>query len=184
MLLGPVARVSIWWLWPEAREGVGELFPTICDAVAVGCLLAGLRERLGAHAGYLRALRSPLAALLPLLALAAHQTSRHPSIYLSVGNSAVNVALALWLDRVVRFPEGRDGRLLNARALEYVGKISYSLYLWQEPFLYRHSPSPLFAFPANILLAFAAAAASYYGVERTFLELRARRARRGSAAPA
>jgi peptidoglycan/LPS O-acetylase OafA/YrhL len=175
MLLGPVARTLVWRLWPGARAGVGESFPTICDAIAAGCVLAGFRRRLGEHAGYLRALRSPLAALLPFLALLVHQAWDHPRVYLPLGHSVVDVALALYVDRVVRFPHAADARLLNTAPLEYIGKLSYSLYLWQQLFLDRYATSPLCAFPLNVALAGAAAVASYYGVERTFLRLRARR---------
>jgi peptidoglycan/LPS O-acetylase OafA/YrhL len=182
MVLSPVARVAAWHLWPDSHEGMGELFPTICDSIAVGCLLSGGRKWLDGQPGYLRALRSPAAMLLPFLALLVHQLWRHPSIYLPVGHTVVNVTLALYIDRVVRFPEGADGWLLNRRPLEYVGQLSYSLYLWQQLFFNRHSRGVLCSFPLNVGLAALAAVVSYYTVEKTFLDLRARRARVGRAA--
>jgi peptidoglycan/LPS O-acetylase OafA/YrhL len=181
VVLAPVARVAIFRLLPQAREGVGEVFPTICDSIAVGCLLAGGRSYLSGQPRYLRMLQSPLAMFLPVAAFLVHQLYRYPSVYLPVGHTAVNVALALYIDRVVRFPGGLDGRLLNTAPMELVGKLSYSLYLWQQLFLNRASPSPLCAFPLNVALAAAAAALSYYGVEQTFLNLRARRAARAAA---
>jgi len=179
VVLAPAARVLTWHLMPSAREGIGESFPTICDSVALGCLLAGMGPWLGRQPRYLWFLRSPLAALLPLVALGAHQLWISPSVYLPVGHSAVDVALALYIDRVVRFPGTLDGRVLNVGALEFVGKLSYSLYLWQQLFLNRTSTSPLCAFPLNLVLAALVAVVSYYGVERTFLRLRARRSMAG-----
>ena len=176
MVLSPLTRVLLWRLWPESHEGMGELFPTICDSIAVGCLLSGGRKWLGEQPAYLRALRSPAAMLLPFFALLVHQLWRHPSVYLPVGHTVVNVSLALYIDRAVRFPEGLDGRLFNTRPLEFVGKLSYSLYLWQQLFFNRYSSSPLCAFPLNVALAAVAALVSYYTVEKTFLDLRARRA--------
>jgi peptidoglycan/LPS O-acetylase OafA/YrhL len=55
-----------------------------------------------------------------------------------------------------------------------VGVISYSLYLWQQLFLCRYHASWFTTFPLNIVLAFAAATASYHLVEQPFLRLRER----------
>ena len=43
--------------------------------------------------------------------------------------------------------------------------MSYSLYLWQQPFLNRHSSGLAQSFPFNILLAVVVAHASYLLVE-------------------
>jgi peptidoglycan/LPS O-acetylase OafA/YrhL len=53
-----------------------------------------------------------------------------------------------------------------------VGVLSYSLYLWQQPFLNRESNSSLCAFPLNIVLVSVMAVLSYLLVERPFLRLR------------
>jgi peptidoglycan/LPS O-acetylase OafA/YrhL len=50
--------------------------------------------------------------------------------------------------------------------------MSYSLYLWQQPFLNRTVPAWPTAFPVNLLLAASVALLSYYLVERPFLALR------------
>jgi peptidoglycan/LPS O-acetylase OafA/YrhL len=177
VVLAPAARVAIYRLVPAAREGVGEMFPTICDAIAMGCLLAGGSSYLSRQPSYLRMLGSPIAALLPLAALVVHQLWRYPSVYLPVGHTVVDAAVTLYVDRVVRFPGGLDGRLLNTAPMELVGKLSYSIYLWQQIFFERASTSLLCTFPLNVALVAAAAAVSHYGVEKTFLDLRARRAR-------
>ena len=43
--------------------------------------------------------------------------------------------IALVIDWCVTFADGRVGRVPNAPPLVFVGWISYSLYLWQQPFL-------------------------------------------------
>ena len=45
------------------------------------------------------------------------------------------------------------GRVLNAAPLALVGLISYSLYLWQQPFLNRDGHAVWMAFPLNLALA-------------------------------
>jgi peptidoglycan/LPS O-acetylase OafA/YrhL len=52
--------------------------------------------------------------------------------------------------------------------------LSYSIYLWQQPFLDRASDGFVHRFPQNLILAFAAALASYYLIEKPFLRLRHR----------
>jgi peptidoglycan/LPS O-acetylase OafA/YrhL len=59
-----------------------------------------------------------------------------------------------------------------------VGTLSYSLYLWQQPFLNRTEARVFTWFPLNIALVFVFALASYYGVEKPFLRLRQRVERR------
>jgi peptidoglycan/LPS O-acetylase OafA/YrhL len=75
---------------------------------------------------------------------------------------------------VVSIPQGWTTKLLNWWPLVFLGQMSYSLYLWQQPFLNRNSRAWFSAFPVNLCLAFAAALCSYYLIERPFLALRER----------
>lgn len=63
-------------------------------------------------------------------------------------------------------------RFLNHPAVNYVGKLSYSIYLWQQLFiatdLYRSG------FLLNFVCIFAAANVSYHAIEKPILSLRAR----------
>ena len=65
-------------------------------------------------------------------------------------------------------------RLLASKPLVGIGLISYSIYLWQQPFLNRHFPALPTSFPLNLALVFIAASISYYAIERPFLDLRQR----------
>ena len=64
--------------------------------------------------------------------------------------------------------------ILNVEPVVWLGKISYSLYLWQQLFAFGGHPRPWY-FP---LLAVVAASASYYLVEQPILRERERRAQR------
>lgn len=63
-------------------------------------------------------------------------------------------------------------RILEAAPLRWIGRISYSLYLWQQLFLVgakvpRPLPfGPLQAWPLNIVAVFVSASVSYYLLER------------------
>lgn len=68
-----------------------------------------------------------------------------------------------------RFP----ARILEWKPLRWVGRISYSLYLWQQFFLLcpvnHWLLRPLHRFPFNVLATFGCAIISYYFVERPLL---------------
>jgi peptidoglycan/LPS O-acetylase OafA/YrhL len=77
--------------------------------------------------------------------------------------------------------ERKDG-FLNRGVLAWTGLLSYSLYLWQQPFLLFDGP--LNYFWARILLTFAAAYASYSFIEKPILRLSAPRNKDIRPAPA
>lgn len=72
-------------------------------------------------------------------------------------------------------PEEWLGRLLETRPFTFFGRLSYSLYLWQQLFfLHRPETSVLHYFqgwPINIVASVLCALASYYFVEKPFIKL-------------
>jgi peptidoglycan/LPS O-acetylase OafA/YrhL len=93
-----------------------------------------------------------------------------------LGTTFENLAIALIVDRSVRVPDDLAGKVLNWAPLVWIGTLSYSLYLWQEPLLNHELRSGIYAYPLNLAVAVAAAIASYYLIERPTLALRDRRA--------
>jgi peptidoglycan/LPS O-acetylase OafA/YrhL len=63
--------------------------------------------------------------------------------------------------------------ILNARPVVWLGRISYSLYLWQQLFVFGEHPRPWYF----VLLAIGLASASYYLVEQPMLRVREKRSR-------
>jgi peptidoglycan/LPS O-acetylase OafA/YrhL len=69
-------------------------------------------------------------------------------------------------------PDSPLGRVLEIAPVRYVGRLSYSLYIWQQLFLmFRGGHAFIQTFPANIVLAFLFAAGSYYLVERPMIKI-------------
>ncbi len=186
VLIVPIIRVAEWELMRAAGDGIGVRFETVADSIAAGCVLACVRPALHRSATYRRLLASPLFIVVPVLAMAGNLMHDHPLVAFGIGLTVMNVCLALCLDWCVTFSTGRIGRVLNAAPLVFIGWISYSLYLWQQPFLNRASAHLVAQFPLNIVLTAAAALASYYLVERPSLRWRKRietRRRRPSPSP-
>jgi len=175
VLVAPILRVGCWYLMPGFRELIPKAFPTICDAIAIGCVLACLRDRLSHWSAYLRFTRSWAFLLIPLMILVSNALGWHATRpdYL-VGQSVRNIGIAMSLDWCIRYPNSMIGRFLNLRPMVWLGTLSYSFYLWQQAFLNRLSDAVWCSFPLNISLAFAFAALSYFLIERQFLQLRSR----------
>lgn len=64
-------------------------------------------------------------------------------------------------------------RMLELRPIQWIGRLSYSLYVWQMMFLVPHDrPLGIFqSFPMAFICAFACAAGSYYLIERPSIRL-------------
>lgn len=119
-------------------------FPVVCGPIALGCLLALYPVRV----------RVPAWIFVPvILVLDAYDV-----------RFVVNILVALCVARVVAVPPAA----LNWGPLMWLGKISYSLYLFQQLFLDSISGKPAIPlpFPLNIAGAVAVATASYYFIEQ------------------
>ena len=84
----------------------------------------------------------------------------------------INILVALAVFRCIAVPDDRLGRILNSKALMFVGGLSYSIYVWQQLFLPPIPPGS--SFPLNLLAALATALCSYYLIERPCLNLKKR----------
>lgn len=172
--LVPFIRATEFHFIAASREGMGAWFETAADCLAAGCLLAGMRDWLSRQQLYMRFLSSRLFVIVPILILGMNYL--HPALrykYTLVW-PVMNVGIALCIDWCMRFPNSPLGQFLNWRPVAFVGVLSYSLYLWQQPFLNRNVASVFTTFPYNVGFAFCAALASYYLVEKPFLRLKKR----------
>jgi peptidoglycan/LPS O-acetylase OafA/YrhL len=171
ILLAPVMRVLAWYFAPSRDDVIMEAYPCVMDAIAAGSLLAVTRRWFDGVAWYQRFLRSPLFLAVPV-AVALLNPARWVAFDYTLGITLQVVGITLMVDRVTRVSGDPVYWLLNSRAMVWAGTLSYSLYLWQEPFLNPKGKSDLNAFPVNLLLALACAVASYFLVEKPFFSLR------------
>lgn len=168
LLAAPVARLLFWKL---GMHDIDEYFPAVADSLACGCLLACVRPELRNKAPLL----TKLYVFLPLsvITLASPLLTLRVREYMLLGGLP-SALIALCMFAAIE----RADRLLNNRLTSVIGIGSYSLYLWQQPFLNRHSERWWTAFPTNICLTLLCAYASYVVVEQPFLRLKARLGRR------
>ncbi|MEW9623356.1 acyltransferase family protein [Rhodanobacter geophilus] len=184
--LGPLVRFAIReWIFrvdPGFPGGMLTSFPAMFDYLATGCALALLRPWLLTRPWYLRLTGSRWLVLAIPLVLLINRMGSH-TVAILLGSPVMNVCLALLIESGTRHARGLGGRLLNWKPAVFLGTLSYSLYLWQSPFLDHASSAWICAFPQNLALVFLAALASWFLVERPFNRLR-RRWRRGDSLPA
>lgn len=163
-------------MWPTNPRYA---FESICDALATGCLLAMLRDALWQLTLYRRIVESSFAVVIA--AAGVLLTSTYSPVLLRdiIGYPVLNVGVAVALDRYTRLSnETRVGRALNWHPVVWLGTVSYSLYLWQQAWMFSRLP-PLLA----IAGAIGCATASFYLIERPMLRVRNRISRAFTARP-
>jgi len=158
---------------PEIAVEFGR-FEAVADTLAFGCFLAFTRERLHQQKWYASLMGSNLLLVAPFVALFISTWAHFPKYYnkmlfVLIAITIENICVTLFLDWVVTNYDGKLGRFLNARAFAFVGIISYSLYLWQQPILSANVPLPVIL---KVLLIFLISLGSYYLVEKPSLRLR------------
>jgi peptidoglycan/LPS O-acetylase OafA/YrhL len=171
-LLGPAARLSArLFLQPPYRDL--EMFPMVADSLAAGCCLAQLRPWLETQSWYLWLLKPAPSATMVAIILVLNRYMSY-SVISIFGFAFTNVAVAILVHRSVFHPDDWAGRILNWNWLAFVGTLSYSLYVWQQLFLDRHSDAWVNAFPQNLVLTCCVALISYLALEMPLMKLRHR----------
>lgn len=96
---------------------------------------------------------------------------------------AIFITVMIWA--CISQAEGWVGKILNSRIAVFIGALSYSLYLWQQPIFNpeRHHLSILFQMPLNFVMTILIAMFSYYFVEQRILAYKSRLAGSFAAVP-
>jgi peptidoglycan/LPS O-acetylase OafA/YrhL len=127
----------------------------------------------------MRILKGPPAIALAgfsLIALTASAIFGHTSgkYFILFSDPAASLLVATCLLGIWYAPGSRLHRWLNNPAIVAVGILSYSMYLWQQPFTNPSTASWACRWPQNLLFILAMAAVSYLIIERPFLRLKTR----------
>src|SRR5262245_42325571 len=157
----------------------------VMDSIATGCLLAVYAPKLIGFVSNRRwlGLAWPLALVLPALIPMGDYLQWLWPLPQLISHSVWTMFNFLAGIGILWAITAKPG-ILNHWLPVWVGAMSYSLYLWQMPFMNPDAPINLWL---RIPLAFACAALSYYAIERPALALRGwtqRRKRTPGEAPA
>jgi peptidoglycan/LPS O-acetylase OafA/YrhL len=149
-------------------------FHTNMDALATGCLLALCRETLHKnrfHQEFLRSM-SGVVALSILCIVIVFYYFEYTVWYNLIGVTILNFSIVLCIDWLILNHMTRLGKILNSGPFVKIGMLSYSIYLWQQPFT-KYSEDKIWThFPYNVMLFTLLSLFSYYIVEKGFLDLR------------
>jgi peptidoglycan/LPS O-acetylase OafA/YrhL len=162
IVLAPIYSAACYYF--QVPSGGYGTFPAVADNLAIGCLLAIFGSRIPRI--------RPWAAFAMVLAVLlipsyAATTPARTLVMLFVLWPILHCSIAGLVLHVIQSPY----RILNLAPVMWLGRISYSLYLWQEPFFFNPSRQPAY----RLLLGVALACLSYYLVERPALRLRDRK---------
>jgi peptidoglycan/LPS O-acetylase OafA/YrhL len=97
---------------------------------------------------------------------------------LPLGMTLNGFLVLMWLLWLVRNPASLQGRILNQPVVAWIGRLSYSLYIWQTFFTHSLNVEVFgrdawwINFPTSWLWILGAAVVSFYGIERPALRLR------------
>lgn len=164
VVLAPVYRVACHFLGLHGKAD--ETFPAVADVLAIGCLLAIFAPRLPRiKPGWALLMVLPV-ALVPVY-VAAVRFRTTPFLLLALW-PALHTSVAGLILHAVQVPYW----ILNIKPVVWLGKISYSLYLWQQLFAYgpQHRAWYWLLVPVGL------ASLSYHLVEQPMLRLREGRA--------
>lgn len=142
------------------------------DALAIGCLLALFYSRLHQNNFYLKLLESKVFIFFPAIIIIFNFQSEHPRLFLGVGFSIMNLLIALCIDWSVTNYKTAFGRFLNSSPMVTLGMMSYSVYLWQQPFFNPENSGILTRLPFNFIALALMTIFSYYFIEKYSLKAR------------
>jgi peptidoglycan/LPS O-acetylase OafA/YrhL len=170
ILLGVVAFAPLYRVvchFLQLHGKADETFPAVADVLAIGCMLAIFAARVPKIGRVWAAGMILPIVLVPVYlgVLRFHLTA----VLLFVLWPVMHISIAGLLLHVVQRPYW----ILNVRPVVWLGKISYSLYLWQQLFAYGNHHRPWYF----VLVAVGLASASYYLVEQPMLRVRERKAK-------
>lgn len=171
-LLSPFIRIFLYKFFGDQAIWMAKGFQSNMDALAIGCLLSLFYTELHQNRFYQKFLNSKIIFILPIIIVSLNLLTDKPLIFYGFSLSAMNLLVAFCLDWTVTNYDSMIGKFLNSTSMVTLGMMSYSIYLWQQPFLNPDNPGILTKTPFNFLGLAVMSLISYYLVEKYSLKLR------------
>jgi len=178
IVIEPVVRMSCFAI-PSLRRNFFLTFQV--DALMFGVLGALLQGRARFERVYRRVTHLPWLLPILLFGVMGLLWVRFQNYWnLTIGYTLEGFVTLIWMLWLIRNPNSLQGRLFNHPAVAWLGRLSYSLYLWQTLFL---NPARVTVFgrygwwnkfPTPWICILALAVFSFYCIEQPALRLRDR----------
>jgi peptidoglycan/LPS O-acetylase OafA/YrhL len=153
-----------------------QLFVTNVDSIMFGCLLAlAFKSQPNQLLTYFNI--QPALMRLAAAAIIVLPFLFRDKINFIIGPTLQSPAIAYLIGSYIMVPSGLGYSILNLPWLAFMGRLSYSIYIWQQFFLASRHTEKLYwfqMFPQNLLFLCLAALFSFYVIERPFLKIKTR----------
>ncbi|MDZ8055063.1 MAG: acyltransferase family protein [Aulosira sp. ZfuVER01] len=169
----PIIRVASYFLFPSIKGYLNMMLHTSIDSIMVGCLMAILTQFSSSNQRIYK-LKGFSIVILLIWPLFITPILDHliRGYLISIGLTIDAIILGILIAWLHANPLSYANRLLSIPFLVYVGKISYSLYIWQQLFLTNENATISGIFPYNLGFSFLAGMASYYLIEKPCLKFK------------
>ena len=154
------------------------------DAIMWGCVFAIYHESILASCRritnkYAWLALAPFIAipLLSAITLINHHYNLHMGLFIApfggTTGTVADIAIGLMIIISIHYSNNLWFTFLNTPVMNYIGKLSYSLYIWQQLF-FSSRLGALSKWPLNLVLIFITANISLYFIEKPFLSLKSK----------
>jgi peptidoglycan/LPS O-acetylase OafA/YrhL len=166
----PFLRLIDFQVFSESQEmWIYYGFHANADGLATGCLLSIIYTKLHDFSWYRGLLNSRGFLIVPIFLIWFNSNIDPRQFYLGVVFTVSNILIAMCIDWSITNYQNWFGKILNSAPMMQIGVMSYSIYLWQQPFLNRNNPQWFNHFPYNFLGIAIFSTVSYYLVEKISL---------------
>jgi len=159
------------------QQSVHRSFETVCDALAIGSIGYLLKDKIEKLLSKYSQIMTLVILVIIIIFISFFNGAYFREnfgylpryMYNSFGIFIINLAmLCIMFSAMIKPKDSVFTRMLNRKMLVFIGSLSYSIYLWQQPWLYAWD-IPIYLKISGI---FSCALISYYLIEEPFLRWR------------
>lgn len=176
LLIGGAVR-SLQYKFPETSNFFLAPFLMHADFLFSGCFLAYLKfyepEKITTYINNVKPVFIYIAIFVIWVCTTLEYHPVYDRLFVPISGAIVNLSISFLIMYFVVREDSLGFALLNASIMTFIGKLSYSLYIWQQVFL-SSKDFWFTSFPSNLILTFLTAYGSYTFIEKPFLKLKDR----------
>ena len=172
----PLIRGLIWGMHNDWLD-IEKVTVARMDTIAAGCLLAYLvtQPRGLRWMSWLERRGTVVFLVAVMVVVASACLLSHSGKYVIFLKGTVeSITIGIGILALVSCPRSSIARLLETKPMVLLGVLSYSIYIWQQPFLNPVGKLWICRWPQNFMLAATTASVSYILIERPFLRIKDR----------